>query len=265
MQNRTTQPKPAAENYFPTTMYWKYIIQMTIQMTTMASHSSKSRGAHIQHAKLTKLSGTFGLLMAHVLLQVLFQPLKPIPGPAENHTLYKTSGKILNLFSWFDGSCWIKVSFSFAWCKNILEGGILTYITVLKIYMYERFMKAFDMKHTQYAILIYKCFQENREVRIIKVASLRIYKCSIFLKGHILILWDVQTLCGLTQFYPHSKHHVSNVWSIACTVQNVSIGTKPNLSLAAAVTWLPIHRLAIFKTLAQLIAIIFKLFYLPQI
>lgn len=95
--------------------------------------------------------------------------------------------------------------------SNILEGGVLTYITVLKIYMYERFMKAFDTKHTQYAILIYKCFQENREVRIIKVASLRIYKCSIFLKGHILILWDVQTLCDLTQFYPHSKHHVSNV------------------------------------------------------
>ena len=65
----------------------------------MASYSSNSRDAHIQRAKLTKLSGTFGLLMAHVLLQVLFQPLKPIPGPVENHTLYKISGKILNLFS----------------------------------------------------------------------------------------------------------------------------------------------------------------------
>ena len=33
----------------------------------------------------------------------------------------------------------------------------------------------------------------------------------------------------------------------------------------AAVRWLPIHWLAIFKTLVQLIAIIFKLFFLPQI
>ena len=41
-------------------------------------------------------------------------------------------------------------------------------------------MKAFDMKHTQYAILIYKCFKENREIRIIKVASLRIYTCFHF-------------------------------------------------------------------------------------
>lgn len=37
-------------------------------------------------------------------------------------------------------------------------------------------MKAFDIKHTQYAILIYKCLKENRVLRIIKVASLKIYK-----------------------------------------------------------------------------------------
>lgn len=37
-------------------------------------------------------------------------------------------------------------------------------------------MKAFDIKHTQYAILIYKCFKEKREIRVIKVALLRIYK-----------------------------------------------------------------------------------------
>lgn len=85
-------------------------------------------------------------------------------------------------------------------------------------------MKAFAIKHTQYAILIYKCLrgsvQESYKSSIIK--NLEKF---IFLKGHILILWDVQKLCGLTQFYPHSKHHVLNVLSIAYTVQNVSIGT----------------------------------------
>ena len=37
-------------------------------------------------------------------------------------------------------------------------------------------MKAFDIKHTQYAILIYKCSEENRVIGGTKVASLRIDK-----------------------------------------------------------------------------------------
>lgn len=32
-------------------------------------------------------------------------------------------------------------------------------------------MEAFDIKHTQYALLIYKCWSENRVIRILRGAS----------------------------------------------------------------------------------------------
>lgn len=53
--------------------------------------------------------------------------------------------------------------------------------------MKEYLMKAFDTKHTQYAILIYKCFQENRRSKNYKSSIIKNFiKCLIFLKGHIL-------------------------------------------------------------------------------
>lgn len=62
--------------------------------------------------------------------------------------------------------------------------------------------------------------------RITKVGvSTRIYKSFHFLKGHISHPLGCTEIMWFTQFYPHSKHHVLNALSIACTVQSVSIGT----------------------------------------
>lgn len=57
------------------------------------------------------------------------------------------------------------------------------------------------------------------------MALLRIDKSFYFsLRSHSHPLGCTENM-WFTQFYPHSKHHVLNVLSIACTVQNVSIGT----------------------------------------
>lgn len=71
------------------------------------------------------------------------------------------------------------------------------------MYVYERFMKEFGIKHTQYAILILEHFKENSFINYKGSITKNLQMFPFSWRSQLLILWDVQKLCGL-----HSSVHI---------------------------------------------------------